>query len=134
MPGNSRSLSAYPLRLVYRLVDGPMAEDGGVGEKALLISVPKRCFKHAVDRNKVKRQVREAYRAHRGLLALPDGKSATLAFIWLDSKHHPSDVVCAKVCNLMQRMQEAIHKHIQKEKAAEELEKAEMGKMVEGND
>ena len=34
----------------------------------LLISVPKKRFKHAVDRNRVKRQVREAYRKNKSLL------------------------------------------------------------------
>lgn len=34
----------------------------------LLISVPKRNFKRAVDRNRVKRLIREAYRKNKGLL------------------------------------------------------------------
>ena len=56
--GHSRALSAFPLRMVYMLA--PRAE----GEPAaqMLVSVPKRWFKRAVKRNRIKRQVREAYR------------------------------------------------------------------------
>lgn len=110
--GGSKSMSAYPLRLVYLILD---ADDQallvtGSTEKRnnaqILISVPKRCFKHAVDRNRVKRQVREAYRKHRDLYTLPDGKHLAIAFIWLDRKHHSSEEVENKVINLLQRMQE----------------------------
>ncbi|MBQ0073814.1 MAG: ribonuclease P protein component [Prevotella sp.] len=100
MPGNSRSQSSYPLRLVYHFEDGE-------GENELLISVPKRCFKHAVDRNHVKRQVREAYRNNRDLIHLKENTRALMAMIWLDNKHYPSAVVTAKVRNLLQRMSES---------------------------
>lgn len=104
---NNKSLTAFPLRLVYRLVDKP--DDGsfrGNDDSALLISVPKRMFKHAVDRNHVKRQVREAYRTNQQLIKLPEGKVAHIALLWLDNKHHPTHVVEKKVRNLLQRMSE----------------------------
>lgn len=97
-PGCSKSFSAYPLRMIVRMVE---EED-----TQLLISVPKRYFKHAVDRNRVKRQVREAYRNNKQLLRLPEDKKALIAMIWLDSKHYPSSKVTAKVCNLLQRATE----------------------------
>lgn len=100
-PGNSRSMTAYPLRLVYRTLDADTDE--------MLISVPKRQFKHAVDRNHVKRQVREAYRTNKQLLIVPEGQHVHLAFIWLDNKHYPTDVVSAKVQNLLRRATEKIN-------------------------
>lgn len=99
-PGSSRSFAAYPMRLVIRLTDEENTQ--------LLISVPKRCFKHAVDRNRVKRQIREAYRSNRQLLQLPDGKHASMAVIWLDSRHHPSAKVTDKVRNLLCRASESL--------------------------
>lgn len=60
--GSSRSFSVFPLRAVYM----------SVGEQELpvsiLISVPKKRFKRAVKRNRVKRQIREAYRKNKDLL------------------------------------------------------------------
>lgn len=104
-PGNSKSVTAYPLRLVFRM------EKEENAETQLMVSVPKRCFKHAVDRNRVKRQVREAYRTNKSLLQLPEGNRASLAVIWLDSKHYPSATVTAKVQNLLQRASEALNKN-----------------------
>lgn len=102
-PGCSKSFSAFPLRLIIRTVEE--------GDTQLLISVPKRYFKHAVDRNRVKRQVREAYRNNTKLLRLPNGKNALLALIWLDSRHHTSTKVTAKVCNLLQRATECLQEN-----------------------
>ncbi len=103
--GGSRSMSYYPLRAVYCMLDG----DAPV---RILVSVPKRCFKRAVKRNRVKRQVREAYRKYKHLLdgkmdALT-GKSLAIAFIWLDDKLHDSNEVDIRVRSILTRIGERI--------------------------
>lgn len=108
--GGSRSMAAFPLRLVYMRY-----EDGGQGPAVrMLVSVPKRCFKRAVKRNRVKRQVREAYRKHKGLLhdAMKEcgGESLAVAFIWLDDKLWDTAEVDVKVANLMLRLAEKVRK------------------------
>ena len=82
----------------------------------LLISVPKRCLKHAVDRNKVKRLVREAYRNNRQLLTdvlsgQPDTAIA-IAFIWLDNHVADATLVETRVKNILQRIGEKFQKKI----------------------
>lgn len=74
----------------------------------LLISVPKKRFHHAVDRNRVKRQVREVYRLHKGILydAVPANQRLLLAFIWLSDEHFPTAEVEKRVVRLMQRIAE----------------------------
>jgi ribonuclease P protein component len=112
--GGSKSMSCFPLRLVFMVLDhnDEALENKGshvdMADVQMLISVPKRCFKHAVDRNRVKRQVREAYRRHRDLYELPEGKYLAMAFIWLDHQHHETAEVEDKVVNLLRRMGEKL--------------------------
>lgn len=98
--GGSKSLPAFPLRIVYITV-----EDENLPTVSLLISVPKKRFKRAVKRNRVKRQIREAYRKNKFILTgilEKEGKKAAIAFIWLDNELHPSEDVEKKVIKLLQ--------------------------------
>ncbi len=63
---SGNSLMAYPLRVVWisRKID---AEKPPLPAVQVSISVPKRVFKTAVDRNRIKRQIREAWRLHKHL-------------------------------------------------------------------
>ena len=82
--GGSASFVAFPFRIVY------MNIPKGDAPTSILISVPKRRFHHAVDRNHIKRQVREAYRKQKYILwkAMEDSdKSIAIAFISIASQH-----------------------------------------------
>lgn len=102
----AKALTAYPLRVVYREVnhkEGPKVK--------VLLSVPKRKLRHAVDRNRAKRQLREAYRLNKPTLleTLGDKQGLHLAFMWLSDKHVDSKVIEKKVINLLHRIGEQLH-------------------------
>lgn len=94
----SRSLSVFPLRVVYMKRDIPNAET----PTQILVSVPKRHLHHAVDRNRVKRQLREAYRHQKDLL--PEDQSLALAFIWQTDRCLPSAEVDSRMKSLLERI------------------------------
>ncbi len=62
-----KSVSKYPLRLVYVESDYGIPEDSTQKLK-MGVSVSKKNFKHAVDRNYFKRVLRETYRLNKHLL------------------------------------------------------------------
>ena len=105
--GCSQSVAAFPLRAVYMLSERQSNE----APVQLLISVPKKRFKHAVDRNRVKRQVREAFRQHKDLLypVVPETQRLLLAFIWLSDEHRPSKEVEGRIVTLMRRISEKLN-------------------------
>ena len=57
--GKKKSVYVHPLRVVYKA----QTEEGL--PTRIMVIVPKRYFKHAVDRNLLKRRLREAYRLNK---------------------------------------------------------------------
>lgn len=101
----NRTLSAFPLRVVFMVMP---AEDSQGSQ--VLMSVSKRLFKHAVDRNRCKRQMREAWRLSNDILfrALPETTTLVCAFIWTSRDLQPTPLVQRKMQNLLHRMSEQI--------------------------
>ena len=106
--GDSKSLSSYPLRVVYLVTD---REEGDIPAK-MMISVSKRHFKRAVKRNKVKRQVREAYRLNKHLvtdkMSERENQQLNLAFIWLSDDIFDTKDVVFHVQRLLERINEKL--------------------------
>lgn len=108
-PG-SKSFAAYPIRAVCRLAAF------NASDVKVLMSVSKRHFHHAVDRNRAKRQMREAYRTNKSIItgavnslnAAGERQSLNVAFIWLSDEPQDSALVERKIKNLLHRMAETL--------------------------
>ncbi|MDR0543747.1 MAG: ribonuclease P protein component [Odoribacteraceae bacterium] len=76
------SFVSYPLRVIYRF----SALQEGESPARVAVSVSKKRFKRAVDRNRVKRLTREAYRLHKHLLhdLLPPGQGVDVLLVYLE--------------------------------------------------
>ena len=92
--GGNRSMAAYPVRMVYMSMSRASHDEA----VQVLVTVSKRHFKHAVRRNRVKRQLREAYRANKHLLYdvlqhMPDRSLALMKSGWLRRMDYDVPVV-----------------------------------------
>lgn len=114
--GEGESLYDFPLRLVWRRISPEALEDSfkngvppRVGELQMLITVPKKKRRHAVDRVLMRRRIREAYRLSR--LPLKERLEAdmsvgtlSVAFIYLCDKNLPYSLIEEKMSRLLSKL------------------------------
>ncbi len=72
-----------------------------------LISVPKKKLRHAVDRVKMRRRIREAFRLHRHEYALPEGIRADIAFVYVASDLVDYGRTERAVCRLLEAVRKS---------------------------
>lgn len=96
----------YPFRVVYQIAEEPQSTPEHTEEPSgnsplpqILISVSKRYFKKAVDRNLIKRRFREAYRKNKEiLLEKPQPlRPANVAFVYIAKEIEPFEVIEKKL-------------------------------------
>jgi len=77
-----------------------------------MVSVSKRYFKRAVKRNRIKRQIREAYRLNKAVLTEPltrqPGRAVLLAFLWQTDRLMPTAEVETHMKTLLHRLAERL--------------------------
>lgn len=98
---NGASVTSYPLRAIF--IEQPLQAQEPTA--AILINVSKKRFRHAVDRNLVKRRIREAYRTskHPFVEALDNcGKKMAVAIIYIDNKHNSTAFIRKKMTRLLE--------------------------------
>ncbi len=94
------SVTAYPLRAVFITMPRSEKQPGAL----ILISVAKRRFRHAVDRNLVKRRLREAYRLNKQPFVTElekRGKNMAIAILYIDTKHNSTAFLKNKMRKLL---------------------------------
>jgi len=77
-----KQLKKYPLKMIYL----PISFDDKAIKLKVAVSVPKRNFKKAVDRNHLKRLMREAYRLQKNTVLENMEKQYSIMFIYLSKE------------------------------------------------
>ena len=89
---NGQRFTAWPLRVTFM----PAEE-----VTQILVWAPKSLFKHAVQRNHLRRLMREAYRLHQDLLG---EEHYLIAFNYMDKEEQPYAVVEKAVCKALKKI------------------------------
>jgi len=103
---NGSSVYLYPFRLIY-----PSKQAITSAYPQVLISVPKRNFKKAVDRNRLRRQIKEAWRLNRQLIYAEEWKIVPeyCIFIYTSKEKMPFKAIDKKLILVLKCLQSKLH-------------------------
>lgn len=97
-----KTFVSHPIRFVYKI--NPK-EDYNI---RVGVSVSKKKFKHAVDRNLLKRRSREAYRLNKLLIETSEEYSIDLVMIYTSTKQQSFEKIEEAVKILLEKLNQAI--------------------------
>lgn len=92
-----KSLSKFPIKVFYLPIENTKITQAG-------FTVPKRNFKSAVDRNRIKRQLREAYRLQKHLLKNKEDVKFVLFFLYLGKSKLDYSVIEKGMKSLLEKI------------------------------
>ena len=88
-----KRFTAWPLRVTWQPTEG---------ETQVLVWAPKSLFKKAVQRNRLRRLMREAYRLNQSILQA----NYLLAFNYMDKEEQPYPVIEKAICKALKKIAE----------------------------
>lgn len=98
-----RSVTAYPIKCYYNILSSSSEMDF----HRMAVAVPKRLFKSAVDRNRIKRLIREAYRLNKSDTLLPLSKTqrrADMFFLFIGKVEPSFAVVTESIIEIFKKI------------------------------
>lgn len=100
-----KTYTKFPIKVFFILEAYPSEVEQKMKSNLAAFAVPKRNFKSAVNRNRVKRQLREAYRLNKHLLPEIHGKKFVMMFLILGKtkpKYEPLEKAMIAVLKKLQ--------------------------------
>lgn len=92
-----KGVSKFPVKVLYLPIED-------LESHQVTFAVPKKNFKSAVDRNRIKRQLREAYRLQKEVLITTSEPKFALLFLYLGKKKPPYEELENCVAILLKKM------------------------------
>ena len=98
------SFTIYPLKVVY--LKKPLES---TLPNQVLVSIPKKNFKRSVDRNKLKRRIKEVYRLHKQVLENKQaGFYLLIGYIYVGKEISSYQIIEEKLKQSLERLKEII--------------------------
>jgi len=98
---DGKSFSKYPLKVFFLPKENTETH-------LAAFAVPKRNFRSAVARNRIKRQLREAYRLNKNIIENVNGKKFAMLFLYLGKTQPPYSKLDAAMMKLLNSMSDEI--------------------------
>lgn len=95
----------WPLRVTYMPADSQVRPE--TANSQVLIWAPKSLFKHAVQRNRLRRLMREAYRLNQEILT---DHHYLIAFNYMDKEEQPFPIIEKAICKALKKIKEGVKK------------------------
>ena len=93
-----KSITKFPIKVLYLSSEK--------SETQVTFAVPKRNFKLAVTRNRIKRQMREAYRLQKGIIATSEVEKLSILFLYIHKEKPTYQQVYKAIGNLLVKVSE----------------------------
>lgn len=98
---------AWPLRVTWQPISN---QQSTMTNTKVLVWAPKSLFKHAVQRNRLRRLMREAYRLHQDILtnhqSTINNQQYFIAFNYIDKEEQSFAVIEKAVCKALKKITE----------------------------
>jgi len=92
-----KSYTKFPIKVFFLPIENTENTKAG-------FAVPKRNFKNAVDRNRIKRQLREAYRLQKHLLNSENGLKFAIFFLYIGKEKLPYSKIETAMESLIKKL------------------------------
>ncbi len=92
-----KSVTKFPIKIFFLPIENSENTQAG-------FAVPKRNFKSAVDRNRIKRQLREAYRLQKHLLKNESGLKFAIFFLYIGKEKLPYSKIETAMESLIKKL------------------------------